>query len=83
MPIYDYVCRACGHEFEALTRGSSSKLPKCPECQSEDAERMLSMPRVKSETTKGLAMRAAKRRDAQQASDRTRAQREYEASHED
>jgi hypothetical protein len=41
------------------------------------------MPRVKSETTKGLAMRAAKRRDAQQGSDRTRAQREYEASHED
>jgi putative FmdB family regulatory protein len=83
MPIFDYVCRACGHEFEALTRGSSSKLPKCPECQSEDAKRLLSTPRVKSETTKGLAMRAAKSRDAQQASDRTRAQREYEASHED
>ncbi len=83
MPIFDYVCRACGHEFEALTRGSSSKLPTCPECQSEDAERLLSMPRVKSESTKALAMRAAKRRDAQQASDRTRAQREYEASHDD
>jgi putative FmdB family regulatory protein len=83
MPIFDYACRACGHEFEALTRGSSSKVPKCPECQSEDVERLLSMPRVKSETTKDLAMRAAKRRDSQQASDRTRAQREYEASHED
>ena len=83
MPIYDYACRACGHEFEALTRGSSSKPPTCPECQSEDAERLLSLPRVKSETTNDLAMRAAKRRDAQQASDRTRAQREYEASHDD
>ena len=83
MPIYDYACRACGHEFEALTRGSSSKTPTCPECQSEDAERLMSMPRVKSETTKDLAMRAAKRRDATQASDRVRAQREYEASHED
>jgi len=83
MPIFDYACRACGHEFEGLTRGSSSKVPKCPECQSEDVERLLSMPRVKSETTKDLAMRAAKRRDSQQASDRTRAQREYEASHED
>jgi len=83
MPIYEYVCRGCGHEFEALTRGSSSKLPKCPECQSEDPERVLSLPRVKSEATKDLSMRAAKRRDAQQASDRTRAQREYEASHED
>jgi putative FmdB family regulatory protein len=83
MPIYDYVCRACGHEFEALTRGSSSKTPTCPECHSEDPERLLSLPRVKSETTKDLAMRAAKRRDAGQASDRVRTQREYEASHED
>ncbi len=41
------------------------------------------MPRVKSDTTKDLAMRAAKRRDARQADDRVRAQREYEASHED
>ncbi len=83
MPLYDYACRACGHEFEALTRGSSSAPPKCPECQSDDAERLLSLPRVKSDTTKDLAMRAAKRRDAKQADDRTRAQREYEASHED
>lgn len=83
MPIYDYACRACGHEFEALTRGSSSAAPKCAECQSEDVERLLPVPRVKSETTKGLAMRAAKRRDARQATDRVQAQREYEAHHDD
>lgn len=83
MPIFDFKCRACGHEFEALTRGSSSKAPSCPECQLEDAERLLSMPRVKSESTRDLAMRAAKRRDASQATDRVRAQREYEASHDD
>jgi putative FmdB family regulatory protein len=83
MPIFDYACRACGHEFEALTRGSSPKPPTCPECQSEDAERLLSMPRVKSDTTKDLAMRAAKRRDAGQASERVHAQREYEANHDD
>jgi putative FmdB family regulatory protein len=83
MPIFDYACRACGHEFEALTRGSSSKPPTCPACQSEDAERLLSMPRVKSESTNDLAMRAAKRRDASQATERVRAQREYEASHDD
>lgn len=83
MPIFDYTCRACGHEFEALTRGSSSKPPTCPECQSEDAERLLSMPRVKSESTKDLAMRAAKRRDASQATERVHTQREYEASHDD
>lgn len=83
MPIYDYACRACGHEFEALTRGESPPPPECPQCHAADAERLLSVPRVKSETTRNLAMRAAKRRDARQATDRVQAQREYEASHDD
>jgi putative FmdB family regulatory protein len=83
MPIFEYVCHACGHEFEALMRGSSPKPATCPECKSEDAERLLSMPRVKSDATKDLSMRAAKRRDAGQASEREHAQREYEASHDD
>jgi hypothetical protein len=38
---------------------------------------------VKSETTHGLAMRAAKRRDSKAASEQSRAQREYELKHND
>jgi putative FmdB family regulatory protein len=40
MPLYDYECRACGREFEALVRGDSQ--PSCPECHSQDLERQLS-----------------------------------------
>jgi putative FmdB family regulatory protein len=32
MPTYDYVCRACGHEFERFQRISEGSLRKCPEC---------------------------------------------------
>ena len=81
MPVFDYKCRACENRFEALVRGT--KVPVCPKCKSEDLERLLSMPAVRSETTKELGMRAARRRDAIQASDQARAQREYEASHDD
>jgi putative FmdB family regulatory protein len=81
MPIYDYSCRGCGHTFEALVRSAS--IPKCPECGSEDLERLLSLPAVRSEATKQQALRAAKRRDANQASERVHAQREYEAHHDD
>lgn len=79
MPIYDYLCSDCGHEFEALVRGS--KTPACPECESEKLERKLSMPGVKSETTRELAMRAAKKRDAVQARDRMHERLQYEQSH--
>jgi putative FmdB family regulatory protein len=81
MPIYDYSCRGCGHTFEALVRSTTT--PSCPECRSEDLERLLSLPAVRSESTKQQALRAAKRRDAGQASERVHAQREYEAHHDD
>ena len=81
MPIYEYSCRNCSHQFEALVRGAT--VPSCPECQSADLERLLSLPAVKSESTRAVAMRAAKQRDKQQAQERVSAQRAYEASHDD
>lgn len=32
MPIYEYGCDACGHEFEALQKISDDALTDCPEC---------------------------------------------------
>lgn len=81
MPIFEYNCRACTHQFEALVRGG--KTPVCPECKSEDLEKLFSLPAVKSDTTRDLSMRAAKRRDKTQATDRVEAQRYYEAHHDD
>jgi putative FmdB family regulatory protein len=40
MPLYDYNCRACGHHFEILVRAGDT--PACPECKSQDLERLLS-----------------------------------------
>ena len=41
MPIYEYACRSCGHEFETLVRGST--LPDCPGCHSTALEKKLSV----------------------------------------
>ena len=81
MPLFDYRCRSCDHEFEALVRGDD--LPACPSCEGTDLERLLSLPTVRSESTRGKAMRAAKKRDARQARERLHTQREYELSHND
>jgi putative FmdB family regulatory protein len=81
MPIFDYSCLSCSHRFEALVLRNAT--PSCPECKSQDLERLLSIPRVKSESTHNLAMQAAKRRDKSQAQEKDHAQRQYEASHDD
>ena len=32
MPIYEYQCEKCGHQFDALQKISEKPLKKCPEC---------------------------------------------------
>ena len=79
MPIFEYVCKVCDHQFEALIR--SKTIPKCPTCDSADLEKLLSVPGIKSESTRQLSMRAAKKRDAAQAKDRMHDRMTYERSH--
>jgi putative FmdB family regulatory protein len=42
MPIYEYVCQDCGHEFEFLLRGEEK--PTCPSCGRERLSRQMSVP---------------------------------------
>lgn len=42
-PIFDYICRACEHEFIFMKIRSDEELPqKCPECESDKVERQIS-----------------------------------------
>ena len=44
MPIYEFKCLGCGHVFELLKlkKDDEKTRMKCPECGSEDVERVLS-----------------------------------------
>ena len=81
MPIYEYCCEACGHEFEALVLRKTE--PECPSCQSGDLKRLLFLPTVHSSSTRALSMKAAKKRDKAQATERVIEQQKYEQSHND
>jgi putative FmdB family regulatory protein len=41
MPIFEYICKECDHEFEALVFGSQKA--ECPKCQSKKLEAQLSV----------------------------------------
>jgi putative FmdB family regulatory protein len=41
MPLFEYECRACGHQFEYLTRHGQS--PSCPACQGDRLQKLLSV----------------------------------------
>ena len=42
MPIFEYVCNGCGHQFEFLKLPAATTVPSCPACQSADLTRQLS-----------------------------------------
>ena len=85
MPIHDFRCRSCGHEFEAFVRGSAAaaKAAACPKCESVEVERQFSLPAISSDSTRAVIRRETTRRDQAQAKDRMHEQRKYELSHDD
>lgn len=42
MPIYEYRCRACGHEFDKLQR-MNAEAPPCSACGEPQTERKVSL----------------------------------------
>ena len=42
MPFYEYQCRHCGHQLEALQRLSDAPLKKCPSCGRAQLARIVS-----------------------------------------
>jgi putative FmdB family regulatory protein len=82
MPIFEYACKGCGKEFEALVRPQDGA-PTCPSCKGADLEKLISRPAIKSESTHALAMKAARKRDKIAGSEKAREQREYELHHND
>lgn len=49
MPLYEFQCKGCGHEFEDLVLGSAKHAvdpdrgPVCPSCNGRQLERLLSV----------------------------------------
>jgi putative FmdB family regulatory protein len=44
MPFYEYQCKSCGHELEAMQKVSEAPLKKCPDCGKPQLTRLMSAP---------------------------------------
>ena len=59
MPIFDYQCRKCSHEFELLVLKGT--VAECPECKSQDLEQLLSGFAVSSDGSRRANAAASRR----------------------
>jgi putative FmdB family regulatory protein len=42
MPVYEYICKGCDHEFEREQRITDGPIKKCPHCGAMKAKRLIS-----------------------------------------
>lgn len=81
MPLFDFRCRSCGEEFEALVRPPVE--PACPSCAATDLERLLSgfSFSVRSNGLSPAARRAVQKQQTAQRRDHAAYQEEVEKKH--
>ena len=46
MPLYEYRCKNCHHQFERIQKFSDDPVRICPECGQQAVEQLLSAPAV-------------------------------------
>lgn len=63
MPIYEYECLACGHQFEYLVL-ATSPAATCPSCQGKELKTLISMCTMSSESTRQANLKVAQRKAA-------------------
>ncbi len=80
MPLYDYHCRACGHEFEVLVRPGDEGLA-CPSCKGRDLEKLLSTFAVSYAEKTQAAARNSRKRQIAARQDALIADEEYRQKH--
>lgn len=80
MPIYEYRCNACRHQFELLVLRTVSAAA-CPVCQCQDLEQLVSTCAVRSEATSQASLRAAHRKAAANRGARQRDEHQHLHEH--
>ena len=84
MPLYEYKCLGCGHQFERLILKTSPPVA-CPACAGGSVERLLSMFAVSSEgsrrSSKAAAYEHNNKLNAKQEPDKARIQIEHRHQH--
>jgi len=80
MPLYEYECKQCGHQFETLVR-AGDPAPACAECGSTELEKLLHNVAVSTEHTREQNLGKARAQAKKVSKDKAVAQFEYEEKH--
>ncbi len=76
MPIYEYKCQACGHQFEKIVK--LNETPDCESCKNSNLEKIFSVPGIRTPKSQQRAAQQEEHSKNKVRRERVVAQREYE-----
>jgi putative FmdB family regulatory protein len=82
MPIFDYRCKQCSHEFEAIVL-PQNPAPECPECHSADLEKLLSSFALSTDGTRQSNALKSRQQQIAKNKDKIIADEEHRIHHDD
>ncbi len=82
MPIFEYRCQDCGHEFEALVLPQHAA-PSCPQCQSAKLEKLLSAAAVSTDGMRQANALKSRQQQVAKRKDKIIADEEHRLHHDD
>lgn len=80
MPIFEYKCQSCGHQFEKIVRHGEEP-GACPECSAAELEKLLSIPGISTAKSRHVTHGEARRRAMATKKEKDHAQAEYERNY--
>ena len=80
MPLFDFQCRKCGHEFETLVRPVDPP-PSCPACGAKDLEKQLPTFAVDTAEKRAASAKQSRQRQVAKRKDALIADEEYRQKH--
>jgi putative FmdB family regulatory protein len=79
MPIYEYKCSGCSHQFEKIVK--LGETPVCPACQHAELERLFSAPGISTQKSRSYTHGIARKKATAVKKEQDHAQREYERNY--
>ena len=83
MPIYEYRCNKCGHEFEALVLPHKPAAIACTACKSADVEKLLSGFALSTDSIRAANAQKSRQQQIAKRKDAIIAEEEHRIHHDD
>ena len=68
MPLYEFLCKRCGHRFEKIQKFSDPPPTECPACGEDEIEQVIHAPAVQFKGSGWYVTDYAKKGGSQSAS---------------